>query len=305
MERLVDPIIADIQTEHDGALRAGRRWRAVWIRITGDSAFWTAISLHALHSGPRSLFSAIAADGWTLGRMIAYSLIAFVGVTGLLCAWPTIAFRPRIQNDLTLRLFLLPQAIPLSIPIALSLGIACSVPGTRISARRIRQVLLLGTAGTLVAFAAMLILPHANQAFRVAVAAELDSRGMAHSLPRGTTELSFSELTAGSREFDAGGRPEIARHYRRAYHIRFAFPAATFALSLIALGICGAIRGRTRRVMAIVMTLALYLATLALAERNPNVPPALTVWTPNIVFTAMSWALLKALSERTSLTSEM
>jgi lipopolysaccharide export LptBFGC system permease protein LptF len=144
----------------------------------------------------------------------------------------------------------------------------------------------------------MLIVPVANEAFRVALAEELDLRGITYSLPRGMSELSLSELASRSKEYDAGEFPQNARKFRRAYHIRFALPAATFVLSLLALGICGTLRGRARRVLAIVIALGLYWATLALAERDTNLPPVVSVWAPNIVFTAISLALLKILRGR-------
>jgi lipopolysaccharide export LptBFGC system permease protein LptF len=75
--------------------------------------------------------------------------------------------------------------------------------------------------------------------------------------------------------------------------MRFALPAATFVLSLLAFAISGVLRGRARRVVAIVIALGLYWATLALAERNTGLPPFVSVWAPNIVFTAISLALLK------------
>jgi len=291
LERVIDPIIADIQTEHEEAVRAGRWRRAAWIRVSGYSAFWKAVGLYTLQSGPRSLWNGIAADGWTLGRMIAYSLIAFLGVTLLLSASPMIHSYSRFGLKLTL--FLLPQSIPLSIPIALPLGIVCGVCGTRVGTRRIRGVLLLALVATLLAFAAMLIVPDANQAFRVALAEELGLRGITkYSLPRGMNELSLSELARESMEYDAGGFPQNARRFRRAYHMRFALPAATFVLSLLALGICGTLWRRARRVLAIVIALGLYWATLALAEWNTILPPIVSVWAPNIVFTAMSLALL-------------
>jgi Lipopolysaccharide export system permease LptF/LptG len=292
MERVIDPIVADIQTEHEDAVRSGRWWRAAWIRVSGYSAFWKAIGLHALQSGPRSLWSGMAADGWTLGRMMAYSLIVFLGVTLLLAASPMIHTYSRFGLKPTL--LLLPQVIPLSIPIALPLGIVCGVFGPRVSARRIRGVLFLAIVSTLLAFAAMLIVPVANQAFRVALAEELDLRGITkYSLPRGMNELSLSELASRSQESDAGGFPQNARKFRRNYHIRFALPAATFVLSLLALGICGVLRGRARRVVAIVIALGLYWATLALAEWTASLPAAVSAWAPNVLFTAISLALLK------------
>ena len=297
IERVIDPIVADVQTEYEEAMRTRRWWRATWARVSGYAAFWKAVGLYTLQSGPRSLWSGIAADGWTLGRMIAYSLIAFLGVTLLLSAPPMIPSYSRF--GLTLTLLLLPQAIPLSIPIALPLGVVCGGYGTRVSARRIRGVLLLGIVATLLAFAAMLIFPVANQAYRVALAEELGLRGITkYSLPRGMNELSLSELASRTEEYDAGGLPQNARTFRRAYHMRFALPAATFVLSLFALGICGTLRGRALRVLAIVIALGLYWATLALAAGNPSLPPVVSVWAPNIVFTAISLALLQVLLRR-------
>jgi Lipopolysaccharide export system permease LptF/LptG len=297
MERVIDPIVADVQTEYEEAMRTRGSWRAIWVCIRGYSAFWKAVGLYTLQSGPRSLWSGIAADGWTLGRMIAYSLIAFLGVTLLLSAPPMIHSYSRFGLKLTL--LLLPQAIPLSIPIALPLGVVCGVYGTRVGARRIRGVLLLAVVATLLAFAAMLIVPVANQAFRVALAEELDLRGITmYSLPKGMNELSLSELASRSQEYDAGGFPQNARKFSRTYHIRFALPAATFVLSLLALGICGTLGGRAQRVAAIVIALGLYWAALALAEWTASLPPVVSVWAPNIVFTAMSLALLRVASGR-------
>ena len=231
--------------------------------------------------------------------MMAYSLVAFVGVTLLLEARPIISFY--FTNSLGLKLIplLVPQVIPLSIPIALPLGIVCGVSGTCVSARRIRGVLLLAIAATLLAFAAMLIFPVANQAFRVAVAKKLGRSGVTvYSLPRGISELSISELASRGKEYDAGGFPQHARKFSLAYHIRFALPAATFVLSLLSLGICGILRGRARRVVALVLALCLYWTTLALAESNTTLPPVAAVWAPNIMCTAISLALLKVLPGR-------
>jgi hypothetical protein len=301
LERMVDPIVADIQAEHEEAVRAGRWWRAVWIRVSGYTSFWKAVGFHTLQSGPRSLWDSLAADGWPLGRLIAYSLIAFVSVTLLLTAPPMIHLYARAQNVLKPTLLLLPQAIPLSIPIALSLGIVSSVYDIGVQAR-IRGVLVLATLATLVSFAALLTLPVANQAWRVAMAEELGSRGITkYSLPRGMNELSFSELARGSMEYDAGGFPETARRFRRTYHLRFALPAATFVLSLLALGICGTVRSRGVRVAALVIGLGVYYLALLLAESKPLttiLPPIVSVWVPNVVFTAMSVALLKLSSGR-------
>jgi hypothetical protein len=227
--------------------------------------------------------------------MSAYSLIAGVVVTILLSAPPMIGSSSRF--GLTLTLLLMPQAIALSIPIAVPLGIVFGEYDTRVSARRIRGVLLLAIVGTLLAFAAMLILPIANDAYRVGIAEDLRLRGVTYSLPKGATELSLSELASRSDEYDAGGFFQNSRDLRRAYQMRLALPAATFVLSLLAVGICGTVRARGARAVAIVIAIALYWASLAVAEWSPILPPVLSVWAPNIVFAAASLIFLRPLRD--------
>src|SRR5206468_3086669 len=47
MDRLIDPIVADLQTEYADATRRGRVWRSRWIRLAGCVAFLKAASLYA------------------------------------------------------------------------------------------------------------------------------------------------------------------------------------------------------------------------------------------------------------------
>ena len=293
MERVIDPVVADVQAEYEEAVRTERWWRAAGICVSGYSAFWKAVSLHTLQSGPRALWRGIAADGWTLGRMIVWSLVAFLIVTLLLAAPPLIGVYPRHQSWLMLTLLDLPQAIALSIPIALPLGVVCGMPGTGLSARRIRGVLLLAIVAMLLALGAMLSIPAADDAYRVALAEELELRGRSYSLQGGPSAMSRSELAARSKHYDVAGLPRDARTFRRAYHIRFAIPAATIVLTLFALGICGTLHGRARRLVVITIAFGVYWAILALAEWNPSVPAIASVWAPNLVFAAISLALLE------------
>ena len=149
------------------------------------------------------------------------------------------------------------------------------------------------------ALAAALIVPDANQAFRVAVAQKLDSQGITnYSIPRGVNELSLSELSRRGQEYDETGLATRARELRRAYHIRFALPVAAFVLSVLALAIGGLLQSRVRRVVVIVIALALYWVSLSAAEQSTSLSPALSAWAPDVVFTALTLGLLKLLFER-------
>lgn len=297
MERIVDPAIADLQAEHEQALRAGRRDDAARIRIRGYAAFWCAVGLHAVQSAPSSLRHWIAADAGAIARTIWCSLIAFGVVLLLFTASPALHFYSRLQ-DVSLTLFLVPQAIPISIPISLSLGIVCAGLGDRRPPRAIRRVLPFAVAATLLAFAAMLAVPAANQAFREGLAHELGLRGKTFSLSRGVNELSLAELRARIREYEAYGFSGRARQFTRAYHVRFAIPCATLVLGLVAAGISARVRGLALRVLAILITLGIYWAILAVAERSATLPAALAVWAPNLVVTAVALPLFVTRPDR-------
>ena len=48
MERIVRPIISDMQLEYFGALAQGRNTKAAWIRVRGYWTFWKAWCLHSI-----------------------------------------------------------------------------------------------------------------------------------------------------------------------------------------------------------------------------------------------------------------
>lgn len=293
LERLVDPIVLDLQAEYEGAARARRGWRAAWIRISGYAAFWKALGLHAVHSALRALSSSLAADESALGRTIACSVVACACFTLLLVAVPMSRFSSP-GEPLTLAMLLLPQALALSIPTALAIGIVWSGRGARIHAARIRGVLTFAVAATLAASVAMWMLPAANQAFRVAMAQELGGRGITtSSIPRGPNELSLSELAAATREYDARGLAWNARRFRQAYHVRLALPAATFVLSLLALGICRTVGGRVQPFFASVIACGVFWWMQGLAGKATSLPPIVAVWAPSAALAIVALGLFR------------
>jgi hypothetical protein len=293
MERVVDPIVADIQAEHDAARRTGRRRRAAIVRISGYIAFWKAMALQLLASSSGSVWRWIAADEREVGRMIGCSLAVFFCVTLLLCAWPISGFYSQTHAALKLTVLLLPQAIPLSIPIALLMGVAWSVPADRVTAASLRRVLTLGLVATMAAFTVMQLVPIANQAFRVTLVEELEEAGVTHhAVPRGPSELSLGELASRAAADDASGLAKSARTLRWTYHLRLAISVAAPVLGLVGLGICRVWRGRTPRILSIVVVIGLYWGCLALGERNPTLPAAAVAWAPNLVLSALALTLL-------------
>lgn len=289
MDRVVDPIVADIQTDHEEALRAGRRWRATAIGVYGYLIFWKTVGLHTLHTVPHTLWYVVP-DGWALGRVVASSLALAL----LLSAPPMLVSYSHFRSMETM-LLLVPQAVPISVPLAVSLAIAWNADRARVRAREIRDMLALAIAATLFAFAAMLTIPAASQRFQMAVAEQLRSRGIAtYSLPRGAIELSSSELAGRINEYQTTGSPKMVHLLQHAYHIRYALPAAAFVLSLLALGISAVAPRRTIRIAALIVGFGVYYLMLVASEPSiATLPPVVAVWAPNLVLTAVAMSLLR------------
>jgi Lipopolysaccharide export system permease LptF/LptG len=299
MDRVIDPIVADIQKEHDAALRAGQRWRASATCARGYINFWKAIGLHAFDAAPRTLANAVAADGWALGRTIAYSVMACMGITLLLSADPMVESYARLPR-LTPALLLLPQAIVLSIPIALSLAIVWTADRMHGGATRIRRVLATAIAATVLAFFAMAMLPAANDAWQIAMAEAVPSLEITQAA-KGMNEMSFSELASAISANEASGSSTRAALLRRAYHMRFALPAATLVLSLLALSICTLTSMRSVRLLALVLSFGAYYMILALTESGPllaRLPAVFSVWSANVLLAAASLFLLRQRTSR-------
>src|SRR5256885_9241361 len=72
VERLIDPLVADLQFEHEEAERAGRRWAARWLRVLALVAF-CRVFMHA--------WSASDDDG--VGRALGYGAVTILAVTAL------------------------------------------------------------------------------------------------------------------------------------------------------------------------------------------------------------------------------
>jgi hypothetical protein len=63
MERVIDPLIADLQREHGEAVRRGLMWRSRWIQIAGWFAFLKVIVFCTWAGGSRGADGRLTSDG--------------------------------------------------------------------------------------------------------------------------------------------------------------------------------------------------------------------------------------------------
>lgn len=290
MARLIDPVIADLQHEHDDAVRSGRRWRACAVRIAGALAFWKVTVITMASASARQPSWATADDG-AVGRTIRVAGIATTVTTALL-VWPPMrhAFAASSDWDLfILILYLLPQALAMTLPMGLVFGVLCGVrhPGPTRRTRLSLALLMLAASSAALVLNGWL-LPAGNQAFRQLAFALLnpDAGG---ALSRGINELTLGELLS----IDA---------YQ--FHARLALASAPLVLGAFSLVLATAKRGRSHAVIAGLTALALcftyYILLLEARElalgrqllaHGYRVPGAVAAWGPNLLAAAAALLL--------------
>ena len=81
MERVVNPLLADLQKEHAEAIRRGRVWKSRWIRLAGYVVFLKTIAVCGAEAARRDW---TVDDRSAMSRTLAVSLAATAAGTILL-----------------------------------------------------------------------------------------------------------------------------------------------------------------------------------------------------------------------------
>lgn len=308
MNQLIDPIVADLQYEHAEAQRDGGIWRSRRIRVVGGLAL---IEVLFLYQGGRAMeiLRRITANDTVGARAVLYSTLAMAAATALLMLPPLLLLS---RVDPLLVLYVVPQALPLTIPFGLIVGIVSAFGGRVVSRRAASHVLLLGAICSALMFVTMgWLVPTANQAYRVRVAERVgkpvafDKPIQGEPLWKGPNELTLPEFrrmylrvtTTGA----ATGLPRAGwsnlHNLWFMYHLRWALPCASLVFALLALSVTR--HRRAVRITALLAAPAVYFYMFALAAPGPTrwsnaaqgVPPGVLAWLPNILLAgaALAW----------------
>jgi hypothetical protein len=285
MERVIDPLIADLQVEYADAVRRGQRWKSRRIQIAGWFAFFKVIVICMWTSG-LAWHRWTADERRTLVRALGFSAVMIAAMTPLLES-------PFTQWRLSrLCLYLLPMTLPVSVPIGATLGIVFGVGGRPFSRRVTSGLVVLALTVSAALFINLgWIVPAANQASRIAVAGRAD-------LPKGPPELTLGEL---SREIELveHGRSHLAYWYSTNweghvrelefnYHNRWALSSSPLVFALLALSIAAG-RALRRWMLAVAVCGAFFSYYMVLyAGRelvlSGRIPAHVSAWSPNAVF---------------------
>ena len=288
MERVLDPVFTDIEIEYRSAIAEGRPWKSRWVRISG---YFALLKVTALYAYDRTARDWGADDRRTLARTVAISAIAFV-ITALLQISP---FARRTQAHLLL--YVIPQALPFAIPVALTWGILCGLGGRVVAFRVKGAILVLALACCAGSLATTLwIMPAANQAYRVAVFERVRPKGNTVTLAPGPAEMPMGELRKKIDALTLSGHTRAARSSAFTYYVRWSLPFTPLVLALFALALVTRpfARGWVLPGAATTTCLAYYVVLFSAdaATRGTELPVVVLVWLPNVAFLAVAIALL-------------
>jgi lipopolysaccharide export LptBFGC system permease protein LptF len=299
MDRLVDPTLADLQAEYENAVSRNRKWESRRILVLGHVAL---IHVMAVHGGMRAmgfLRYSTREDRRTLIRTLGASAVIMI-VGTLLLMVPFLKFVSRGRPDSAqLALYLIPQALPISIPVGLTCGILWGLGRVAASPRSRTLILLLATMASVASFTMLAwVVPAANQAFRVSM--------IGHPVLKGANELTLGELREllepGTAEPRPLAAPSDLRSLALNYYGRWALASAPLVLALFALALTHRRQlGRLVTLLAGCLAIFGYYVVMHSARRlglDHTLSAFAAAWTPNVAFLILSVAVMLLASRR-------
>jgi lipopolysaccharide export LptBFGC system permease protein LptF len=315
MERYLDPLLADLQSEYEEAIGRGRVWRSRWIWAAGHLAFAKVIVLVGSGQSMRWMREATDDERRAGRRILACGAAVLVLSTLLFVAPFYFDFLTENPDAAKLLVLLVPQALPLALPLGLLFGVLCGV-GRRVPLRRLRVMTLFAAAAASGALLVMLawVIPAANQAFRVAMfeararAQVPEGRMFSGSISKGANELTLGELRQffDSRAPDAlPAPPDDLRKLALVYHGRLSLAATPVVVALFAFALTRLLRRRplvlgVAGFGAVVCAFAIHIGGRVI--ELDDVPSTFAIaWAPNVTFLIVSILLSTMPAERPSL----
>jgi hypothetical protein len=293
MDRLIDPTLADLQAEYEKAATGDRNWERRRIVVLGHLAVIRVMTVHGRMRAMGFLRSSTHEDRRTVIRALRPSVvIMLVGTVLLMAPFMNSVSRGR-PNSGELALYLIPQALPISIPVGLTLGILWGLGRVVASARSRTLILLLATMASVASFPMLAwVAPTANQAFRVSM--------IGHPIPKGANELTLGELhqllEPGAAEPQRLAAPSDLRTLELTYHGRWALAIAPLVLALFALALTHWRElGRLVSLPAGCVAIFGYYVVMYSMRRlglDHTLSAFVAAWIPNVAFLILSGAVL-------------
>jgi hypothetical protein len=297
MERVIDPLLADLHLEYQDANRRGRAWRGRWTLLAGHVVFLKTVTLCEAEAIMTLFGSWPVDDAAALKRTCGLSVAAIAAVTVVLEMPPLLRF-PFAMSDPKAVFYLIPQALVLAVPVGFTVGIFYGMRGRVVSLRSRGAVL---ACALFLSFACLVllawILPWANQEFRQVI-----FRGTATG--RGFTELTLGELSERMGSSSPSGivdwDPRVLAY---TYHQRWALSCATVILSAFALTLTQRLARGWAVALGALGTLLIYYVLLWTGRGwvvQGNAPAFAGAWLPNALFALLCVTVIAATSRGAS-----
>jgi hypothetical protein len=268
MERLIDPVIADLQAEYAAASRRGSVWNRQWTLLLGYVAFARVLLLCSV-LGTREAWGHWSADDHrAFNRMLLCVAGATVSAT-IIAGLPQLLLLPEMRSfNATARLerlivFLVPSTLALGLPAGLAIGAALGAAQRAQSRRVIKAICLVALVSSMASYVNVAwVTPHANQSFREEV--------IGGFVQRGNGEMSLTELR------NSPGEAFL-------FHLRLALAVAPLTFAVF--GLVVATRGWRRSIaVAVAGTAAVsFVVMLNLGRmwsKQGVLPPHVAAWLP-------------------------
>lgn len=300
MEHVIDPLLADLETECAEANRRGRVWISRWTLIAGHAVFLKTLALCEAH-GVITLFSVWSADDMAALKRTLGASTAAIALTTVVLEVPPLLNSPFVISDPKTIFYLIPQALVLAVPMGLTVGVFYGLRG-RIVSLRSRGVVL--ACAIVCSFACLLmlawILPWANQEFRQVVFRH--GSGQGGVVAKGFNELTLRELSERMASYRWTRIVDLdSRLLAYSYHQRWALSCATVVLAVFALSMAPRMVTGWAVGPGALGTLLIYYVILWSGRAGVlqlNLPAFVGAWLPNMLFALACVADIAATSRR-------
>jgi len=295
-ERVLEPLLADLQFEERRAAERGGRLGLWWVRLRGLLAFGQALVLVSVRDGAQRW--AVRREEWQ-STIVATALGTGIASAALLDeTYRRLDDVPGAASVGTL-MMVLPSILCSTLPIGALAGPAFSKRGATNASSWSTPALMAAALAVMTFAMTGWILPASNQRYRERLFALITDAPVA--LERGNRELNLRQLARREAELDAAGRHPQALPYAVEWHKRIATPASCFALALMGVAIRRRVRWAMIRVPAVMLVIGVHGLSLRWGEQVGDVgqlAPVVAVWAPLILLAGIAAGLAAARPER-------
>jgi lipopolysaccharide export LptBFGC system permease protein LptF len=294
LERVILPALADLQ--HECATDAGSTLRRRWICWRAYWSVWKTFGL--------CFVADIARDPQGVSRTIGVrtliclaALVPVFLVPGIAAEVLSLSSRLTVAESFKLAVLVLPQAVVPCLPAAFFFALVLYRDDDRPHGTRVLPSLVAGTLACTVAVGLLsgIVVPKANQAYRLLVFQSLERRAVDYGLrvpplpEKGPSEMTWWELNEHIAHPPSSYAESRARA-RRWEHV--AFVGLVPVLALLGYGLSN--RGQSRGAMfGVALTLqTLYYVCFSLGVSNFGKPYIYGPWTVNALFLIVALWLL-------------